>query len=70
MFFLLLLQISQLKYQIEEEMQKNKKLNGKIMALQEDIEKTVSSIRIKTVTGHVFIMSVLHLYVLVVCWIE
>ncbi|XP_053186714.1 coiled-coil domain-containing protein 178 [Scomber japonicus] len=32
--------ISQLKYQIEEEMQKNKKLNEKLMALQEDIEKT------------------------------
>lgn len=42
----------------------------KLMALQEDIEKTVSSIRIKLVTGSVFIMPVFHLYVLVVCWTE
>lgn len=40
-------------------MRKNKKLKEKLIALQEDIEKTVSSIKI--VAGHIFIMSVLRL---------
>ena len=41
-FFLLFLQISQLKCQIEDERQKNKKSKEKVMALQEDIERSVS----------------------------
>lgn len=44
--FLLLWQILQLKFQIDDEMQKNKKLKEKLIGLQEDIEKTVSIVTI------------------------
>lgn len=37
-----LLQILRLKYQIEEEIQKNNKLKKQLTSLQEDIERTVS----------------------------
>lgn len=36
----------QLKFQIDDEMQKNKKLKEKLIGLQEDIEKTVSIVTI------------------------
>lgn len=40
--FSLLLQILQLKYKVEEEIQKNNKSKKQLMSLQEDIERTVS----------------------------
>lgn len=45
--FSCLLQILQLKYKIEEEIQKNNTLKKQLMSLQEDIDRTVS-IKIKS----------------------
>lgn len=45
-FFPLLWQILQLKLQIENEMQRNKKLKEKLIALKQDIEKTVSIVTV------------------------
>lgn len=42
MFNLLLKQILQLKLQIEEKINQNKKLKANLIGLQEDIEKVVS----------------------------
>ena len=61
-----------MKFQIEGEMLHNKKLKEKILALQEDIEKTVSIVTVvlKCLYNIAAVLAAYSMCVLIVHWVE